>query len=230
MGIEIEDWREAFSQSPTAEELERSLSPDVRRSPTGLKSTAYTDVKKRRITLDVSQPPLKCALSYAYELKNLENSEKFKEVIDLAKAGRITKANFVNRILHIEAEAIYFRCKVFYEIGANQEQFPCRQEYLDIYSSSRDRPEAETIERMAAYTKENGIVRREYPAKKYYSDSYDVYTGKKKWPAHYDEQRSNDTVIARDQMKAELNKIKGDEPTDNQDEQENATPNQRNIR
>ena len=212
-------WRNSFAQSSEAVNLERSLAPELIQSPERSKSTAYTDVKRRRITLNVSQPPLKCALSYAYELKNFENSEKFLEIIKRAKEKKINKATFIRDIIRLEAEAIYFRCKVFYEIGVNKDDFPCRQVYLDMYSSSRDAPEADVVKQIASYIKDNGIVRREYAAKQYYADSYDFYTGSKTWPRHYDEQRSQSVVIAAD-LKKTLTEFRL-EGEDSSDEKEN---------
>ena len=171
-------WREPFSQSPQAMELEHALTPSLVESPKGLKSTANTDVKTRRITLDISQSPIKCALSYAYELKNLENAEKFSTIIDLAKKKQISKADFIREIIRLEAEAVYFRREVFYQIGVHRGEFPCRQDYLDLYSLNRGQSEEAVIGLIASYIEDHGIVRREYAVKKYYADSYDFYAKK----------------------------------------------------
>ncbi|MDF1677853.1 MAG: hypothetical protein P1U32_04080 [Legionellaceae bacterium] len=198
----IKTWRDFFARSGEAMALERSLSPRLVEQPSSRKSTANTDVQRRTISLDVSQSPLKCALGYAYELKNLENSEKFRALITFAKAGSISKSNFVKQVLALEAEAIYFRCKVFYELGVDQESFPCNQVYLDIYNVMSDESEADVVTVMANHIQENGILRREYAAKKYYADSYDFYTGKHVWPKHYDVPRDTSVVLANDMKKS----------------------------
>lgn len=210
-------WRNFFLQSPQAVSLERSLSPNLRESQELLKSTASTDVKHRCITLDVSQPPLKCALSYAYELKNLEHAELYLEIIALAKSKKINKKSFIRQIINLEAEAIYFRCQVFYEIGVNREDFPCKQVYLDIYSLSRNKPKSDVIKEIALYIKDNGVVRREYAAKKYYSDSYDFHTGSKAWPSHYSERRTQTVFTAFNDIKSKLSDFKLEDNADNAD-------------
>ncbi len=198
----VKTWRDFFVSSKGAMALEHSLSPRLIERTSGLKSTANTDVRQKTISLDVSQSPLKCALSYAYELKNLENTEKFRALIASAKAGSISKGNFVKQVLALEAEAIYFRCKVFYELGVDQESFPCNQAYLDIYNVMHDEPEADVVTVIANHIQENGIIRREYAAKKYYADSYDFYTGKHVWPKHYDVPRDTSVMLANDMKKS----------------------------
>ncbi|MCH9689554.1 MAG: hypothetical protein K0U24_01575 [Gammaproteobacteria bacterium] len=194
----VSQWRAIFYQSKEARVLERSLSPVLIESTDNLKTTAHTDVKHRRITLNVSQSPIKCALSYAYELKNLEHANEYSKLITLAKEKEISKGAFVKGIIHLEAEAIYFRCKVFNEIGVGSDSPILNQAYSDIYALSGEKTKDEVIKQIASYIKDNGVVRREYPAKKYYADSYDFHSGSKAWPKHYDEKRSESVVIAHD--------------------------------
>jgi len=137
----------------------------------------------------------------------------------LAKKQEISKTDFIRKIIHLEAEAIYFRCEVFYEMGVHEEEFPCRQVYLDLYSLNRDQSEESVIERIASYIEEHGIVRREYAAKKYYADSYDFHTGKKAWPRHYNAERSQSVVHAADDIKQALKEFKS--LTDDSNEKEN---------
>ena len=188
-------WRDYFSKSKEALQLELFLNPKVVEHNGEMKSTANTDVENKVINLDISQSPLKCALSYAYELKNLENAKKYVELNEKAKRRLISKMDYVNGVIKLEAEATYFRCSVFRALGAKEGDFPCRKDYLDIFDSVKELSKEKAIEKFALFIKESGVVRREYAAKKYYCDCYDYYSGKKNWPSFYDEQRQNSALI-----------------------------------
>lgn len=188
-------WRDYFSKSEEALQLEERLKPTLVEYQGGMKSTANTQVKKRRINLDISQSKLKCALSYAYELKNLENAEKYDLLNEKAKKRSIRKIDYVNNVIKIEAEAVYFRCSVFRAFGVREDDYPCRKDYLDIYDLTKELPKEKVIEKLVLFIKEKGIVRREYAAKKYYCDLYDYLAGKKLWPGFYDEQPQKSVLI-----------------------------------
>lgn len=189
-------WRDYLSKSPQAIQLESSLKPNVVEHTGGLTSTANTDVEKKEINLDVSQPPLKCALSFAYELKNLENAKKYELLNEKAKKGKITKGSYIKEMIQLEAEAAYFRCQVFYSLGAKENDFPCNKKYLELYESTKNTPITEAINIFALHIQEYGIVKREYSAKKYYADCFDFYKGRKEWPKFYDKPRINPVIIA----------------------------------
>ena len=188
-------WRTYFLLSDNAVKLEALLNPNLKEHHGGMKSTANTDVDNKIINLDVSQSPLKTALSYAYELKNLENSEKYSEINNNAKKRSITKSKYVKSIIKLEAEAIFFRCRVFRDLGAEDSDLPFKKDYLKIYDSTKELPIEEGIKQISLYIQEQGIVRREYSAKKYYSDCYDFYAGKKLWPSFYDDQPRKETIV-----------------------------------
>ena len=186
-------WRAYLSTSPTATRLNRSLSPKImEHNGGGMKSTANTDVDKKIINLDISQTPLKCALSYAYELKNLHNAEKYNALNLHAKKRRINKSKYIKQTLQLEAEAVFFKCQIIREMGSEESDLLCKKEYLDLYDSN---PASIAIHKIALHIEEHGIVRREYAVKKYYGDCYDFYAKKKQWPDCYDEQRSKTTLI-----------------------------------
>lgn len=179
-------WRSQFDQCSVAVELEKDLNPKLIEHYGDLKSTANTDVENKIIHLDVTQPDLKCALSYVYELKNLENAPKYAEIINNAKKHLIPKSRFIKDIIKLEAEAVHFRCQVFKELGADQSVFPCRKDYLDLYERTKNLPKEIAIKQFAQFIEDHGLVRREYAAKKFYADSYDFYAKDKSWPRFYD--------------------------------------------
>ena len=161
-------WRAVLIKSPTAMKPEGALKPKVIEHRGGyLQSTANTDLNQHIINLDVSQSPLKCALSYAYELKNLDNEKKYNALVFKAKQQLINKPRFVKMIVELEAEAIYFRCQIFHELELDASEFLYRKEYLAYYESN---PKSIAIKKMASFSQENGVIRRQYAAKKYYSD------------------------------------------------------------
>src|SRR5437870_12064563 len=107
-------WRIYFSKMSLAVALEKKLHPRLV-TYNNLPSTANSDIENNTINLNVSQEPLKTALSYAYELKNIENTHRYKRLNEAAKRGLLLKAEYVNAILKLEAEAAYFRCEIFRE-------------------------------------------------------------------------------------------------------------------
>ncbi|KTD61541.1 hypothetical protein [Legionella spiritensis] len=183
-------WRDYLTNDALA--LEKRLKPEVVQHNDGMKSTANTDVKRNIIHLDVSQQPLKAALSYSYELKNLENAPKYKELNEQARRRLITKSGYVKGVIALEAQAAYFRAKVFRDSALEDDEVPFRKEYLDIFDKAGSQQEAE--EALLRYMLDYGLVRRSFTVKKFYADCYDYYAGKKPWPNFYDEQREN-TVI-----------------------------------
>lgn len=190
-------WRTYFIRSEEAVKLEATLKPNLKEHPGGMKSTANTDVFNKIINLDISQPALKSALSYAYELKNLENATKYEEINNRAKKRLITKSRYVKSILELEAAAIFFKCQVFRDLDSKDKDsdLPFRKGYLDIYDATKDLSMKETIKQISLYLQENGIVRREYSVKKYYSDCYDYYSEKKPWPVFYNEPPNRKHII-----------------------------------
>ncbi|VVC76259.1 hypothetical protein AQUSIP_15680 [Aquicella siphonis] len=208
-------WRQEFEKLKEALELERTLKGKFRlvEHKTGLASTANTDVTGniKVINLDTSQTPLKCALSYAYELKNLNNAEKYENLIERAKKGSISRSNFVKEMIKIEAEAAYFRAKAFLDLGGKRENFPYNKEYLRIFDETKELRKEEIIKKFAQYILENGKVRQQFAAKKYYVDSFDYYSGKKMWPSFYDKKPKDVVLVkpANDDYFVELKKPKG---------------------
>lgn len=188
-------WREYFSRSSEAVNLEAQLHPHVVSMAGTIKSTANTDPFSKVITVDVSQAPLKTALSYAYELKNLENADTYAELLKMANNGCISKAHYLQTIFHLEAQAVYFRCQVFRQIGSSDNECPFLSDYLTIYDTN---PKELAIQKLALYIQENGIVRHEYSTKRYYSDSYDFYAKGKTWPLFYDRQPQRSAILLED--------------------------------
>lgn len=192
-------WREYFNQSNEAVELEKRLEGQFQlvEHDAGMASTANTDVTGniKVINLDTSQAPFKCALSYAYELKNLDNAKKYKELIEKAQKHNISKSSFVKETIKVEAEAAYFRSKLFLAFGKKRETFPYNKEYLRIFDETKGLKKEEIIEKFAQHILENGIVRRQFAAKKYYADSFDYYAGKKPWPNFFDRKLEKRTWI-----------------------------------
>lgn len=193
-------WRQYLRQSEDAIKYEEKLSGPpfylklVEHCDGRLASTAHTDVEQKTINLDVTQPPLKAAMSYAYELKNFDNIVKHERLEFLAKHQAIRKAVYVKSILEIEAEAIYFRCKFFRTLGVSDNEFPNKRAYLELYDSMANLPEKQVEKRIHQYMLENGVVRNAFSAKKFYADSYDFYAGKKDWPAAYDEKSQSSCI------------------------------------
>ena len=88
-------WKDILSNSVLVQDLEKKLNPEVIEHHGGLQSTANTDTKQKKINLDVSQQPLKCALSYAYELKNLEKADTYEKINCQASKKTINKKNYI---------------------------------------------------------------------------------------------------------------------------------------
>ena len=153
--------------------LEKRLSPTLIEHMEGMKSTANTDIRKRTIHLDITQAEIKCALSYAYELKNLDNAEKYLELEKRAKEGEITKSQFVGAVISVEAQAIYFRCRVIKQLqNHSKEAIPANEAYMSIINEGSS--ETKILKNLTRYITEHGVVRREIAAKKYYADYYDI--------------------------------------------------------
>ena len=169
-------WRKYFELSHEAVELEQKLKPMLRTHLGTLKSTAQTDVEQGIIMLDISQPPLKCALSYAYELKNYEHRLDYQQLNDLAHRRAISKVQYVKSITRLEARAAMFRCRVFTDLGAPLTDLTFHRDYLEIYKKYQN-DEDKCIDMLALYIQEQGLVRREYSAKKYYAACFDYYAG-----------------------------------------------------
>jgi hypothetical protein len=184
-------WLSFVRCSASAVQLQSKLSPVVVEEAT-MRSTAYTDVVQGVIHINVSQPPLKTALSYCYELKNLENKQYYVELRQAAKNHEIIKAQYVQACIKKEAEAVYFRCQAFHEMGEKEDDFPLSQEYLKIYHDTETLSEQQRVQAFFSHICECGTVRRGIPVKKYYADCYDTLVKAKAWPVVYeivDEQR-----------------------------------------
>ncbi|KTD76342.1 hypothetical protein [Legionella waltersii] len=183
-------WVDYFRKSPVAVRLETALAGRFKlvEHSDGLPSTANTDVEEAMviINLDVTQDPIKCALSYAYELKNLENAAKYKTLIDAAKNRQISKLQFINNAIDLEAEAAYFRCQVYIELSMDDGLCPFNRAYLRMFVETSDLTHGQRVGVFAQYIKENALVRRQFSAKKYYADSFDCYSGKCSFPGFYD--------------------------------------------
>ena len=188
-------WHDYILRSEEACLLEARLSPVIVEHDEGMKSTANTDVKKKIIHVDVTQPEIKCALSYSYELKNLENAEKYEHLNKQAQSRAISKVQYIRSIIRLEAEAAYFRCLVVSQLGYFANDIAVNQNYMRIFDATHDLPKEQALDQLAQYIEENATVRREYPAKKYYADCYDTITNKRSWPSFYDEKRSTEILI-----------------------------------
>ena len=166
-------WRDFLIFSQAATMLEKRLSPTLVEHIEGMKSTAHTDIRKRTIHIDITQTEIKCALSYAYELKNLENAEKYLELEKRAKEDEISKSQFVGAVISVEAEAIYFRCRVIKQLqNHSQEAIPANEAYMSIFNDGSS--DTQILKNLKRYIIEHGVVRREIAAKKYYADYYDI--------------------------------------------------------
>ncbi len=113
----------------------------------------------------------------------------------MATRRSINKSEYVKSIMKLEAEAIIFRCRIFRDLGSDDCDLPFKKEYLEIYDSTKDLPIEEGLKQISLYIQENGIVRREHSAKKYYSDSYGFHAGKKRWPSFYDNPTRRETIV-----------------------------------
>jgi len=197
------NWRDYVKKSKTARDLERSLNPDIKLHQGGVSSQANTDVLNRIIHLDVSQDPMKCALSYSYELVNLSNAPKYNSIIHKAKIGEMSKARFVKSIINLEAEAVCFRCRVFRDFSVPDSDVPFRKNYLDIYDACKDKglDDEKIINQISLWMGENGMVRERFSVKKYYSDLYDFYARNKQMPKFYNEKQNKTIVVSSDDLK-----------------------------
>ncbi|MDA8561607.1 hypothetical protein N9L02_00660 [Gammaproteobacteria bacterium] len=197
------NWRTYFEQSKEAKALETKLIKPpynmrlIEHNDEKLASTANTDVENGIINLDTTQKTVKIALSYAYELKNFENRTELFDLIQAAKTKSITKSQYVNGTLLIEAKSAYFRCLIFREFKLKDSEFPNKKDYLRLYDLTKDSTSTEAIEQFKTYMLENGIVRKKFSAKKYYADAYDAYTNKKSWPKEYDQKDMNETILLK---------------------------------
>jgi hypothetical protein len=192
-------WVNYFRKSTIAVRLETSLTGMFKlvEHHEGLASTANTDVDEEPvvINLDVTQDPVKSALSYAYELKNLENSVKYKTLIEAAKMQRISKLEFINKVIDLEAEAAYFRCQVYVEMAVDKGLYPFNKAYLRMFVETSELTNAQRVAVFAKYIKDNALVRREFSAKKYYADCFDSYCGKRSFPGFYDKKPRNVVLV-----------------------------------
>lgn len=190
-------WRTYFLMSEEAVSLENCLRPCLKEYHGGISSTANTDVTNKIIHLDVSQPPLKSALSYTYELKNLQNADKYNLLNILARSLTITKAEYVKSHIALEAEAAHFRCKIFRQLCCSDNDLTFNRAYLQIYDTTKSLSTQEALKHFSLYIENHGIVRKQYAAKKYYSDCYDYYSGKNTWPSFYTTTRKQETFFAK---------------------------------
>lgn len=172
--------RKFIEKSAILLKLEAKLNPKVKVHFGELKTTGHTDTLSRVITLDGTQTPLKLALTYAYELKNLENAFRYQTLIYQARNNQISKVQYVKEILLIEAEAVLFRNLVFFSLHEPREIFPCNKKYLELHEKIIHLSEEEALAQLAFYIQEQGIVKNEYSAKKYYADQYDYHSKGKK--------------------------------------------------
>lgn len=188
-------WRDYLKLSEETIQLEHELSPTVIEHDGGIRSTANTDIEKKLINLDVSQPPEKTALSYAYELMNLKNHGRYQTLISQARCEEISAAKYVKGIVVIEAEAAIFRCKVFLTFGLPDKDYPSNPKYLEMYKQNHCISKDELQRVFQMYILENGTVRRGVPVKKFYLNSYQFYTGKQDWPKKYDTPKDDTPYI-----------------------------------
>lgn len=172
------DWRDHFAKMQSATALEKKLSPTLHTQWGGMSSTANTNIALKIITLDISQAPLKAALSFSYELQNLENADRYQDIINKAKARKINKSEYIRSILAIEAEAVYFRSQAFRESNTHEQDFPCKVKYLYLFDQTKYLSKEKVILLIALDICESGIARRNYSAKKYYSDQYASFFAK----------------------------------------------------
>ena len=196
-------WRDYVKKSRIALDLERSLKPTITFHDGGVSSNANTDVLNRIIHLDISQDPMKCALSYSYELVNLNNATKYNRIINQARIGHMTKVGFVKSIIKLEAEAAFFRCRVFRDFSVPDRDVPFRKSYLDIYDSCIDKglEKDQIINKISLYMSENGLVRGRFSVKKYYADLYDSYVRDKQMPSFYAQPQHKKIVVSSDDSK-----------------------------
>ena len=122
-------------------------------------------------------------MSYAYELKNLENAETYLELEKRAKEKKINKSQFVGAIIAVEAQAIYFRCQVIKQLQYHcQEAIPCNPAYMGVVDNGSS--EEQILQNLKRYITEQGVVRREIAAKKYYADYYDTMLGRDRFAVY----------------------------------------------
>lgn len=129
-------WRYYFSISMEAILLESILIPQVKEHPGGLSTVASTDEKKNIIHLDTSKPPLVCALSYAYELMNLYCRQQAEIIQRKANNHEITKEQYIDKMIHLDAEKACFRCKIFRDLEAPANDVAYNPEHMAIYDKN----------------------------------------------------------------------------------------------
>ncbi len=115
-----------FARSKTAVALEKEM------TKLGYKYTgdvtdhgysAYTDPKAKEIRINKNKTAQEAALSYAYELQNAKNGPHYNAIFDDARSGLISdRAEFAQRIMNYEAEAIENRAKIAIELGLEDTQ------------------------------------------------------------------------------------------------------------
>ncbi|MCP3965725.1 MAG: hypothetical protein GY750_15325 [Lentisphaerae bacterium] len=108
-------WRRYFEKSPTAVKLESKLKPTVREHHTH-PDISNTDIKNRIINIDISQPPIKIALSYVHELRVLTSKEKYQQIVKDAQKRAISKSQYIHLMLNVEIEAALFHWQAYEEI------------------------------------------------------------------------------------------------------------------
>jgi hypothetical protein len=193
-------WREYLERMSSAKRLEQRLNPTLKSYQGKMTSTANTDVQNRIIHLDISQPSLKVALSYVYELKNLENATRYLKLTGDARKKQVFKGEFICAVLTLEAEAIYFRSQAFRELNIPDHFFPCKKVYLTLYDKTSRLPIPQAVDIIARHTRETGHVKRDHSAKKYYSDFFKVLLGKKESLSSYNVLPDRPTIILLDHV------------------------------
>lgn len=191
------EWRHYFDLSSSARALERNSQFRVIEH-TKLPSTANCDIENKVINLNISQPPIKLALSYAYELQNMAQHEQYAAIIDKAKNNQISKQDYINQILLREARSVYFRAKVFKEMNLDEKLYPANKAYLDIYNAGLKKSEVEVVRELKLYIQSHGIVRKQFSVTKFYADCYDFYRGKIAWPKKYGQAASSEVICLPD--------------------------------
>lgn len=191
-------WREFFHRSSAASLLESELNLTLVEHQE-LPSSANTDVSRGVIHLNISQKPLKAALSYAYELMNFKNKQLYQRLNQAVQDRKLNRSTYIHKILGLEAEAVFFRCQVFREMGLEDVNCPFRKDYLTLYDEARSVNEAKLS--IVTYMKQHGLVRQTFPVGKYYSDSFFYYRNNTPMPECYSKLGSTTVWLFHDAKK-----------------------------
>jgi hypothetical protein len=136
---------------------------------TNSNSKACTDVHKKKIFIGRDKSNSEACLSLAYELTNAKNALKFKEVQQQYLSDKSPSSEkalaYANKILSIEAEAVFHRSIVAISTGL-QSQIK-NKKYLEIVLSNDGDPDC--INKIFSEIQQNGTV----------------HNGKKKALEHY---------------------------------------------